>query len=206
MRRPDAERQYSPQKNREPELSFERTFVALQIVWCGSAMVCLGWLVQPIIMAGGSADRADGHECPRGDIMRVLMNLIVAGTLMVGSAMAQAGCFRCAPIYDIVDAPVNSAAGKPLTEEQVKGAILRAGATLGWQMREVGPGKVAATINLRKHQADVEIPYSTKTYSILYKSSVNLDAADGQIHKNYNGWIHNLSRDINAQLLSSMGS
>ena len=33
---------------------------------------------------------------------------------------------------------------------------------------------------------------------------VNLDASgDGQIHKNYNGWIQNLTRGINAQLSAS---
>ena len=135
--------------------------------------------------------------------MRILTKLVTAVALMVAAAMAHAGCMRCAPIFNVVDSPVTSVPGKPLTDEQVKGAILRAGATLGWKMREVGPGKLAATINLRTHQADVEIPYSTQAYSIIYKSSVNLDAADGQIHKNYNGWIQNLSRDINAQLLGA---
>jgi hypothetical protein len=131
--------------------------------------------------------------------MRILVNVITAGTLLAAASLAQAGCFRCEPIHNVVEQPVTSPSSKPLTDDQVKAAILRAGAALGWQMREIGPGKLAATIILRKHQADVEIPYSAKTFSITYKSSSNLDAADGQIHKNYNGWIQNLSRGITAQ-------
>jgi uncharacterized NAD(P)/FAD-binding protein YdhS len=46
----------------------------------------------------------------------------------------------------------------------------------------------------------VEIPYSTNTYSIKYRSSVDLMENNGKIHKNYNGWIQNLTRGINAQL------
>jgi len=56
---------------------------------------------------------------------------------------------------------------------------------------------------LRKHVAVVEIPYSSKSYTIRYRSSENLDEKDGVIHKNYNGWIQNLTRGINAQLSSS---
>jgi len=136
--------------------------------------------------------------------MRILLNTVTAVTLLAAATMAQAGCMRCDPIYNVVDAPVTTASGKPLSAEQVKSAIVRAGAALGWQMKETGPGLVTATILLRKHEANIEIPYTTGKYSITYKSSINLDeSGDGQIHKNYNGWIQNLSRGINAQLSAS---
>jgi hypothetical protein len=67
-------------------------------------------------------------------------------------------------------------------------------------MRILGPGKLAATLHLRTHTAEVEIPYSVTSYSIIYKSSVDLKEKDGQIHKNYNGWIQNLNRGIDTQL------
>jgi len=136
--------------------------------------------------------------------MRILLNVATAASLLVAATMAQAGCFRCDPVYNVVDAPVTTASGKPLTDDQVKAAIIRAGAALGWQMKEEGPGVVSGTLFLRKHEARIEIPYSTAKYSITYKSSVNLDAStDGQIHKNYNGWIQNLNRGITAQLSAS---
>ncbi len=135
--------------------------------------------------------------------MRVLLNILTAAMLLTAASLAQAACFRCDPILNIDKAPVTSASGKPLTEDAVKSAIIRSGAALGWQMRDDGPGKLTATLNLRKHTAVVEIAYNTATYSITYKSSVELDEADGKIHKNYNGWIQNLNRGISAQLTAA---
>jgi hypothetical protein len=110
---------------------------------------------------------------------------------------------RCDPILNISNASVTSASGRPLTNDQVRGAIIRAGATLGWLMKESGPGKLTATLLVRKHTAEVEITYSPASYDITYKTSTNLDAGDGQIHKNYNGWIQNLNKGIAVQLSAS---
>lgn len=56
------------------------------------------------------------------------------------------------------------------------------------------------TLTLRSHTAVVEIPYSSTSYSIKHRSSVNLDEGGGNIHKNYNGWIQNLNKGISTQL------
>ena len=111
-----------------------------------------------------------------------------------------AGCANVAPIQNVDNAPVVSAAGKPLTQAQVREAIVRAGAALGWDMKETGPGRMVGTLVLRTHTAVVDIAYSTTNYSVNYKSSVGLMEANGRIHKNYNGWITNLNKGINAQL------
>jgi hypothetical protein len=110
-----------------------------------------------------------------------------------------AGC-TVAPIQNVNNAPVVSTAGKPLTQEQLRESILRAGAALGWDMKEAGPGKMVGTLALRTHTAVVDIGYSTTSYSINYQSSVNLQETNGKIHKNYNGWITNLNKGINTQL------
>jgi hypothetical protein len=117
--------------------------------------------------------------------------------LSIAFATLAAGC-RIAPIYNVTEAPVVS--NKPVSTADVEKAILRAGATLGWQMTVVKPGTVQGTLNLRTHQAVVDIPYTTKSYSILYKDSVNLDYNGREIHSNYNGWIQNLDKAIKAQL------
>src|SRR4029453_9206778 len=117
-------------------------------------------------------------------------------------ALGVAGC-ATAPIINVNGAAGTSASGKPLTNEQVRNAIVRAGSSLGWQMKDEAPNKLVGTLQLRTHTAMVEIPYSPSSYSINYRSSVNLNEADGKIHKNYNGWIQNLTRGINAQLSSS---
>lgn len=103
------------------------------------------------------------------------------------------------PIQNVNDAAVVSA--KPVKIEQVKSAIMIAGTSLGWQMAEISPGLIQGTLNLRKHTAVVDIPYSSAKYSIVYKSSINLDERDGQIHKNYNSWVQNLSKKIGTELL-----
>ncbi|HSW20739.1 MAG TPA: hypothetical protein VLJ86_26175 [Ramlibacter sp.] len=117
-------------------------------------------------------------------------------------AVVLAGC-TTAPIMNVSEASVVSASGKPLTNDQVRAAIVRAGAALGWQMKEEGPNLMVGTLQLRTHVAVVQIPYSTKAYSVTYRSSVNLEEKGGVIHKNYNGWIQNLTRGINAQLSAS---
>jgi hypothetical protein len=70
-------------------------------------------------------------------------------------------------------------------------------------MKDEGPGMLVGTIHLRKHTAVVAIPYSSRAYSVQYRSSENLEESNGSIHKNYNGWIQNLTRYINAQLAAS---
>ena len=118
-------------------------------------------------------------------------------------AVAVTGCALQQPIMNVSDAPVLSASGRPLTKDQVRGAILRAGAALGWQIKDDGPNMLVGTIQLRTHTAEVGIPYSATTYGVKYRSSANLDEKGGTIHKNYNGWIQNLTRGINAQLSAS---
>ena len=127
-----------------------------------------------------------------------MRNFAKLGALVIAAA-ALTAC-TVAPIHNVSEAPVASATGRNLSNDQVRAAIVRAGAGLGWQMREEGPNMLVGTLNLRTHTAVVEIPYNTRTYGIRYRSSVNLHEANGTIHKNYNGWIQNLTQAINAQL------
>jgi hypothetical protein len=130
------------------------------------------------------------------------MHLSVKFAALVIAAAGLSAC-NTMPIQNVSQAPVVTASGKGLSTDQVRAAILRAGATLGWQMKEEGPGMLAATLQLRNHTAVVAIPYSAQSYSLQYRSSTNLDEQGGNIHKNYNGWIQNLTRSINAQLSAS---
>ena len=130
------------------------------------------------------------------------MRFPVKFAAVVIAAAALAGC-NTMPIQNVSNAPVVTATGKSLSNDQVRAAIVRAGGALGWQMREEGPGMLIGTLNLRKHTAIVAIPYSSRTYSVEYRSSVNLEEQNGTIHKNYNGWIQNLQQAINAQLSAS---
>jgi hypothetical protein len=118
--------------------------------------------------------------------------------VLAGIVIAMLGGCRSAGIYNVSAAPV--VANKAVSMDDVQKAIIRAGASLGWQMKPVEPGLIVGTLTLRTHMAMVNVKYDTKTYSITYKDSSNLDYTGDSIHKNYNGWVTNLDRGIQSQL------
>jgi len=105
---------------------------------------------------------------------------------------------RLDPVFDIVAAEIVSSTPKDL--ESVKKAIIAGGKVRRWRMQELAAGHLEAVIEVRSHQATVDIIFDTKTYSITYRDSVNLKYSDGQIHRNYNKWIQNLDLSIQKSL------
>lgn len=136
---------------------------------------------------------SNGGKCMKKLMWNLGIILVVMGLLT--------GC-RTAAIHNVKDAPVPSAESSALTMEQVKKAIMAAGAGLGWNVKEESPGNLVGTLHVRSHSAVVDIPYSRESYNIIYKSSSNLryDPELKEIHSNYNGWIQNLDNAIKAQL------
>lgn len=121
---------------------------------------------------------------------------------VAAAALLVTAC-QTVPIQNVTDAPVATPTGKHLSASQVRSAIMTAGTALGWRVTDEGPGRLQGALNLRGHTAVVEIPYSATKYSIVYKSSENLEASGGNIHKNYNGWVQNLDRQIRTELARS---
>ena len=115
-------------------------------------------------------------------------------------AVSLGGCARTAPILKLEQVPVTTVDGKSLTTAQVRQAIVAGGTSLGWRVVETAPGKLEGTLALRDHTAVVDIPYTAKSYSILYKRSEKLNEANGTIHSNYNGWVQNLDRAIRTEI------
>ncbi len=134
--------------------------------------------------------------------MRQMVSGIVAVCVMLA---VMAGCRAGGQIYNVKDAPVQTATGKEPSMDEVQKAIIAAGAGLGWQMVISKPGEIVATLNARSHQAVVTIPYTTKSYSILYKDSTNLkyDPVKQTIHDNYTGWVQRLDNAIRSRLTAS---
>ena len=127
------------------------------------------------------------------------MSIIESIIVVLGiSTVISLGACTTKPILNVNDAPVLTT--KSLDAVQVRGAIVAAGVALGWQVVDVNPGVLRGTLKLRDHTAIVEIPYTTGKYSIIFKSGDNLGEKDGQIHKNYNGWVQNLDNRIKAEL------
>ena len=126
---------------------------------------------------------------------------ITRWTAVIVSALilVAAGCRGAVPVYNVTEAPVAASKPNPSLDDVGK-AIQRAGATLGWQMKQTKPGHMLGTLNLRKHVAVVDVNYSAQSYSVNYKDSTELDYDGQNIHPNYNGWIQNLDKAIKAQL------
>ena len=129
-----------------------------------------------------------------------MLSKVIQGVTAIAAVVLLTGFGAGAPIMDVVSAPIPP--NPSATMEAVEKAILRAGLTLGWQMTPRGPGQVEGVLNLRKHQAVVDITYDTRAYNITYRASTNLDYDAGRrtIHSNYNGWIQNLDKGIRAQV------
>ena len=125
-----------------------------------------------------------------------LLKLIIPSAL----ALLLIGCAPM-PVQNVDNAPVNIANSNYDLSDVTK-AIKVAGSGLGWQMKEESPGHIVGSLYLRTHVAVVDITYTLDEFSINYKDSTNLkdDASSNTIHKNYNGWIQNLTNAINVQL------
>ena len=134
--------------------------------------------------------------------MRSVWSTIAISCVVLVAVM---GCRGAGQIYQVKDAPIQTATGKEASMEDVQKAIIAAGVGLGWQMQVVKPGEILGTLNLRSHQAVVSIPYNTKHYSILYKDSNNLhyNAEKQTIHENYSGWIQRLDGAIRSRLTAA---
>jgi hypothetical protein len=104
------------------------------------------------------------------------------------------GCSTSAPIKDVDAATINH----QLSHEQVRMAIIEAGAQRGWVMSDYNDDELHAELYVRQHYAKVRIPYSTDGFAIHYMASDNLELSrDGKrIHRNYNRWVSNLRHDI----------
>lgn len=126
-------------------------------------------------------------------------NLILLAALSV--ILMLTAC-RTAPVYNVHDAVVPNAETQ-LSMDEIAKAIITAGNGLGWQMQVAEPGLIVATLNIRSHQAVVNITYSPKDYNIDYKSSYNLKYDGTKIHSNYNGWVQNLSKAISNNLAAA---
>ncbi len=89
---------------------------------------------------------------------------------------------------------------KPLSQDDVRAAIITACPKTRWVPKDIGKGHIEAAVRVRSHTAVVDIFYTDKTYEIKYKNSVNLTASDGNIHPSYNKWVNTLRHNIDAEL------
>ncbi|MEL6476510.1 MAG: hypothetical protein AAFR17_04220 [Pseudomonadota bacterium] len=128
---------------------------------------------------------------------RLLTFGLIAGMLVL------AGC-RTAAVRNVQDQPFAAAASSRAPAlGTVEKAIIRAGANRGWVFNREAPGHLIGNINVRgKHFAEIDVFFDREQFSILHKSSRNLnyDPAANVIHPNYNSWVTLLEQDVQKEI------
>ena len=129
--------------------------------------------------------------CPSqgGGMSMRKFGLIATVVLALGGAACQQP-----QVYNVEQAPLNAPSSASL--KQIQQAILVAGTKRGWMMRVAEPGHIVATHSRGSHSATVDVFFDTKTYSIVYNSSTDLDYDGERIHGTYNRWVEYLKQDI----------
>ena len=84
---------------------------------------------------------------------------------------------------------------------QMQQAIVKTLVARGWTVQKITPQLVQAQITVREqYHAEIDIPYSTNHYQIVYRTSSGLDYENGKIHKNYVRWVRLLDKGIVGEL------
>ena len=129
-----------------------------------------------------------------------------ANYLVLSIIMFCAACsVTTVPLRDINHAVISGFGSRPLTLEDVHGALLGAAEIKGWSIEDVSPGHAIGRIVVRgKHRVTIDISYTTETISMTYIDSTNMDYEardDGKyIHLHYNSWVSELLRTLRKEL------
>lgn len=113
--------------------------------------------------------------------------------------------YAAKPIENLINIaiPVNIDGTNP-DIKLVREAIIAACRKRGWSPVLDGDNVIKASTLIRsKHYAEIEIPFNRSSYSVLYKSSKNLDFNEKKqkIHRNYNKWVILLSNSIQREFV-----
>jgi len=108
--------------------------------------------------------------------------------------------FRDAPLVN--PDPIAIPAG--VDDKAILQAVRQALNTRGWVVTDEAAGDVKSTLHVREHTARIDITWADRKLHLTYVGSENLKyhVEDGKpyIHKNYLGWIENLTHDISGAL------
>ncbi|MBB3295051.1 proteasome lid subunit RPN8/RPN11 [Mitsuaria sp. BK045] len=129
---------------------------------------------------------------------KMVVGLILAS--LVGVSQARSAVPLVEP-----DRVVLVAGQSALTPDQVKQAIVRGSAKLGWTVASDEPGKLRLKYNKQnKHEVVVDVSYDNAGFQVRYVNSVNMkyEQVNGvaHIHPFYNTWVSNLSRAISSEV------
>lgn len=110
--------------------------------------------------------------------------------------LSVSACNTTIPLQPIYTDPINY----KLSSSQMQQAILEAGMGRGWLMTPTKTGEISAELNIRTHKLTTLVKYDANSFSVNYVNSVNLNAEDGKIHRQYANWVNNLRQDIKIKM------
>lgn len=125
---------------------------------------------------------------------------IARTVVLLIAVLVSVGCARVQPVYNVPDTAVDVSNANGV--EEIRTAILAGAQAKGWEVDELGPGHMVASVVVRHHTATVDIYYDNDSYSIQYRDSSYLLYDGSNIHRNYNKWIVLLDEQIRLNLPS----
>jgi hypothetical protein len=126
------------------------------------------------------------------------MNKLRLGIAVFILSMNVVGCSRIDSLNNYshtVGAGFNAA---KLSDKEIGIRISKAAMDKKWACNSINNNQLMCTLNVRDHEAAINIDYTQTGYSIAYVSSKNLmyNKTNGTIHRNYIKWIKLLRRSI----------
>ncbi len=113
-------------------------------------------------------------------------------------SMNIAGCSRIDTLNNYSHAAGAGFNAAKLSDKEIGIRIKKAAMDNKWACNSINNNQLMCTLNVRDHEAVINIDYTQTGYSIAYVSSKNLmhNKDKGTIHRNYNKWIKLLRRSI----------
>jgi hypothetical protein len=138
---------------------------------------------------------SDSHQDRRYDaaLMRIVLAVLLCTLVTLGCVWLSG---NRAPVYNVVDAPLDSSGSLERVGEQIR----LAARLIDWQVEEFRPNVVLATKRHGSHVATAAISYDADSFSIELRGSSQMKQGDGRVHKLYNEWVHDLEAAIRREV------
>jgi hypothetical protein len=94
------------------------------------------------------------------------------------------------PIHEYQSLPIRTNASRNIST--IESSILSSGTRAGWVMETRKPGHIVGKLNKDSQQAEVDIFFTEKTFSVLYRDSINLQKEERMVSSEYNRWTDQL--------------
>jgi hypothetical protein len=153
--------------------------------------------------------------------------LVFVFAICILSIAPTAHAARIAPLVNYENIEIAGQPGKIISLDDIGKALVVAAQVNSWKISDAKTGQAMATLVIRnKHTIVVELTYTVKALSVKYKDSINMnydpaykeynsnynevgsptyDSANAKvyevIHPNYNVWVGQLIKAIQAELM-----